>query len=99
MKQLICDSPNEVRNTEQSVPWPTYLGQGSKSTSAHGGWERDRGAWRAISVQQLTMTAGRQLKETGERKSMVDNAFGRNLGHHGSRVLLLSHVQGVQPSL
>ena len=76
-----------------------YLGLRCKSVSAHGGWELDRGAWRAMSVQRLTMTAGRQLKETGERKSMVENAFGRNPGDHGSRVLLLSHVQGVQPSL
>ena len=55
-----------------------------------------RPGWRG---SQQTEGGGNGGKETGERKSMVDNAFGRNLGDHGSRVLLLSHVQGVQPSL
>lgn len=69
------------------------LGQGCKSTSAHGGWELDRGARGAISVQGPTMTAGRQLKGAGERKFMMKSVFGRNPGDHGSRVLLLSHVE------
>lgn len=29
----------------------------------------------------------------------MGNAFGRNLGSHGGKVLLLNHVQGVEPSL
>ena len=53
------------------------------------------GSWGlgATSVQGLTMTAGRQLKGTGDRQSMMKNVFGRNPGDQGSRGLLLSHVE------
>ena len=35
----------------------------------------------------------------GVEEFIVGNAFGGNLGSHGGRVLLLNHVQGVEPSL
>lgn len=84
VKQLICDRPNEVRSLQSnlypaSVPWTGY------SLSVHSGWELDRGAWRAISVSDRQWQG--QLRDRGEIHG-GENAFGRNPGDHGSRVLI-----------
>lgn len=99
VKQMLCDSLSWVRNiqtictmTVRAPDWDTIplvcTGLGA-------------GAWRLESNPGLrTAVDFREMawREEG-KKSETENAFGEKPGGNGSRVLLLSHAQWVEPPL
>ena len=48
---------------------------------------------------ELVLVVGRWTEGMEGRKSAAGNAYGGRLDCHGSRVLLLSHMQGEEPLL
>ena len=68
-------------------------------TGVQGGWKLVHGDWRRGPEQELLLAVGRQTEGTGGMKSAAGNAYGGRLDCHGSRALLLSHMQGEEPLL
>ena len=78
---------------------PTCPVLGHVFTGVQGGRELDRGDWRTGPEQELLLAVGRWTEGMGRRKSATANAYGGRLDCHGSRALLLSHIQGEEPLL
>ena len=89
---------DRVRNT-QSVPGPYVSQLGCVFTGVQAGWELVHGDWRTGPEWELLLAVGRQTEGMGGRKATTGNAYGGRQDSHGSRALLLSHMQGEEPLL
>ena len=88
----------EWETHRQSVPWQYMLQTG---TQVHWCAQPGAGAWRLESNSGMRTAVDCREMAWGEegKKSETENAFGEKPGGNGSRVLLLSHVQWVEPLL
>ena len=97
MKQLICGSLNKMRirqsllqpyipQTGMQVPWKAqWLGAG-----VWGLWSDPR--------ERAAVDYGETDQGDVREETVVGNACGGKPGSHGSKALLLSHMQRVEPS-
>ena len=89
-------SLDKVRTTQSmymsNIPWP-----GMHAHCCAWSWEMEPMNWKAIPKWTLLPAVGRQPEGRGGRKYARWNAFGGKLDCHGTRALLLSHMQGVKP--
>ena len=75
-----------------NVPWT-----GMHAHCCAWAWEMKSMNWKTIPKWALLPAVGRQPEGRGGRKYARWNAFGGKLDCHGTRALLLSHMQGVEP--
>ena len=48
---------------------------------------------------KVAVDCGKKARGVVREEIIVGNAFGGKLGSHGGKAILLSHIQGVEPSL
>ena len=77
---------------------PMYPGQGCKSPGMCGGWELECRVWTAITVQGLLLTTGKEPEGMWWRRSWWE-MFLEGSRAQGGKEIMLSHMQGVEPSL
>ena len=73
---------------------PTWHGLALVFTGVQGGWELKNGDWRTGLERELLLAVGTRTEGMEGRKTTTENAYGGRPDCHGSRSLLLNHMQG-----
>ena len=76
--------------------WPYIAQAGTQPTRTQSSWELEHNR---NPRARTAVDSGETAERDGREKTAGGSAFGIKSGSHGSRVLLLSHIQGVAPSL
>ena len=75
-----------------------YLKDRHRSSGMHSGWEQQSKDLKAITGASTAVNC-KEMAQADVREIKAGNAFEGKPGNHGGRVILLNHMQGLEPSL